>query len=70
MVVTVKGDNNIQRYKIKKVTWEGHPDSFENGGYELIQEPKDLKYPDNTSFLNNDNEINIDTLKSKNIPEL
>lgn len=70
MVVTVKGDNNIQRYKIKKVTWEGHPDSFENGGYELIQEPKDLKYSDNTSFLNSDNEINIDTLKSKNIPEL
>lgn len=38
--------------------------------YELIQEPKDLKYSDNTSFLNSDNEIDIDTLKLKNIPEL
>ena len=62
MIVTVNS-NPIQRYRIKKVTWEGHPDSFANGGYELIKEPKDLKYSDGTSFLNNDGNIGADYLK-------
>jgi len=67
MIVTVNS-NPIKRYKIKKVTWEGHPDSLENGGYELIQEPKDLKYSDGvTPFLNNNGNIDADYLKFADI---
>ena len=57
-------------YEIKKTSNRNKPLPANQGGYELIQEPKDLKYSDDTSFLNSNNEIDIDTLKLKNIPEL
>lgn len=57
-------------YEIKKTSNRNKPLPANQGGYELIQEPKDLKYSDDTSFLNSDNKIDIDTLKLKNIPEL
>ena len=64
-------ENTLEKYRIKKINnLTNKPLPANEGGYELIQEPKDLKYPDDTSFLNSNKEIDIDTLKLKNIPEL
>lgn len=63
-------ENTVEKYRIKKINnLTKKPLPANQGGYELIQEPRDLKYSDDTSFLN-DGKIDIDTLKLKNIPDL
>lgn len=48
-------------YEIKKTSNRNKPLPASQGGYELIKEPRDLKYSDGTSFLNENGNINSDT---------
>lgn len=48
-------------YEIKKTSNRNKPLPVNQGGYELIKEPRDLKYSDGTSFLNENGNINSDT---------
>lgn len=61
--------NTIEKYRIKKINnLTKKPLPANQGGYELIQEPKDLKYSDGvTPFLNNNGNIDADYLKFADI---
>lgn len=55
-------ENTVEKYRIKKINnLTNKPLPASQGGYELIQEPRDLKYSDGTSsFLDNSGNINPD----------
>lgn len=62
-VYVVNSENNIVgKYKIKKINnLTKKPLPANEGGYELIRDPKDLLYSDGTPFLNNNGYVNSDT---------